>query len=123
MKINIFNETHYSAIDEKKITRLVKKILKKEHIKLDTLNIIITDNTYLKRLNKMFFRKNRPTNVISFKMDNVSEIYVSKNKVKSNEELFYYIVHGLLHIIGYEHKNRREEILMENRCFEYINDA
>ena len=50
-------------------------------------------------------------------MDKVSEIYVSGEKAKNNRQLYYYIIHGLLHIIGYEHRNSKENKLMENKCF------
>lgn len=103
--------------------KLIRKVVKKEKAKLDTLNIIITDNTYLKKLNALFFKKNRPTNVISFNMDDVSEIYVSRDKSRSNEELLYYIIHGLLHIIGYEHRNAKEELFMENKCLDYLRNV
>lgn len=95
-------------------------MLKEEEFQLGKLNIVIADNSYLKKLNKMFFRKDRPTNVISFNMDEVSEIYISYNKVKNRDDLYYYIIHGLLHIIGYDHRNKKEDRIMENKCFEYL---
>ncbi len=123
MKINIFNECKDRTLNEKSIRRLIRKVVKKEKAKLYTLNVIITDNAYLRRLNKMFFKKNRTTNVISFTMDDVSEIYVSRDKSRSNEELLYFILHGLLHIIGYEHKSKQDELRMEDKCFTYLSNA
>lgn len=120
MKVNIFNQSDSVRIDKKRINRLVKKVLKEEGFQLGKLNIVIADNSYLKKLNKMFFRKDRPTNVISFNMDEVSEIYISYNKVKNRDDLYYYIIHGLLHIIGYDHRNKKEDRIMENKCFEYL---
>jgi probable rRNA maturation factor len=119
LKINIFNQSSLS-INKKKITKLVNKVLKEESFKLKKLNVIIADNNYLRMLNQMFFKKNRPTNVISFNMDEVFEIYVSGDKVRYEDELYYFILHGLLHIIGYDHKNREEEKFMEKRCLKYI---
>jgi rRNA maturation RNase YbeY len=55
-------------------------------------------------------------------MEEVSEIYVSQERAKDNEELYYYIIHGLLHIIGYDHRNKKEELLMGNKCCEYLNN-
>ncbi|UCG91018.1 MAG: rRNA maturation RNAse YbeY [candidate division WOR-3 bacterium] len=123
MKINIFNECKDRTLNEKHIRRLVRKVVKKEKAKLGTLNIIITDNAYLRGLNRMFLKKNRVTNVISFTIDDVSEIYVSREKSRSNEELFYFILHGLLHVIGYEHNNKQEELRMEDKCLAYLSNA
>lgn len=123
MKINIFNECKDRTLNEKHIRRLIRKVVKKEKAKLGTLNIIITDNAYLRGLNRMFLKKNRVTNVISFTIDDVSEIYVSREKSRSNEELFYFILHGLLHVIGYEHNNKQEELRMEDKCLAYLSNA
>ncbi len=95
-------------------------MVKGEGFQLANLNIVITDNNYLKKLNKMFFKKNRPTNVISFNMDEVCELYVSRDKVKDTKDLYYYIIHGLLHIIGYDHRNKEEVKIMENKCLKYL---
>lgn len=120
MHIKVFNPYNKLKINKRTIVQLVKKISKEEKCKLDVLNIIIADDNYLKKLNKMFLKKNRTTNVISFNMDKVSEIYVSGEKAKNNRQLYYYIIHGLLHIIGYEHRNSKQNKLMENKCFRYL---
>lgn len=71
----------------------------------------------------MFLNKNRTTNVISFNLDDVSEIYVSCDKIKNIEQLYYYIIHGMLHIIGYDHKNKTGERLMDEKCLRYLEYA
>ncbi len=120
MEINIFNQSLCSSIDGKKIMNLVKRILKEEKFKLSNLNIVIADDNHLKKLNRMFFKKNRTTNVISFNMEEVSEIYISFDQIKEHEELYYYIIHGLLHIIGYDHRNKAEGKVMRNKCLLYL---
>jgi probable rRNA maturation factor len=104
----------------KQIIAWTKKIARAEKAAIKNLNIIITDDKYLKKLNRTYFRKNSPTNVIAFPMEEVSEIYVSYEQAKNNRELCYYIVHGLLHILGYEHTNERETNAMDNRCLLYL---
>ena len=101
----------------------IKKVLREEKFKLNKLHIVIERDNYLRKLNKMFFRKDRATNVISFDMEEVSEIYVSYDRVKNHEDLYYYIVHGLLHIIGYDHRNSHERKNMRDRCLHYTSDA
>lgn len=121
MQINIFNLNNQKLTDEIDIRRLIRKILKEEGYPLNSLNIIFANDKYLKDLNKKFFNKNLPTNVISFNMDDVSEIYVSLDQVKKRVELYYYIIHGLLHIIGYDHQRKKEEELMNKKCWAYLN--
>ncbi len=102
---------------------IIKRVLREEKYELQRLNVVIERDRYLRKLNKMFFRKNRPTNVISFNMKEVSEIYISYDKVKNPEDLYYYVVHGLLHIIGYNHRNKKEEKEMRHKCLHYISDV
>lgn len=123
LKINIFNITKHKINNEMKLKRLVKYVIKKENYKkLVSLNIIIANAQYLKELNKKFFHKNKTTNVISFNLDGIGEIYISRDEVHFPEDFYYYIVHGLLHIIGYDHFNKRTEQLMDHKCRFYLRD-
>ncbi len=110
-------------MDKKRIRTIIKKVLRDEKYKLDNLNIVIESDNYLRKLNKMFFKKDKATNVISFNMEEVSEIYVSHDKVKNREELYYYIVHGLLHIIGYDHRDSHGFKIMRDKCLHYTSHA
>jgi probable rRNA maturation factor len=120
MKINMFILHNKLRVDKKKITRLVKGIIREEKYHLNILNIIITDNNHLKNLNKMFLKKNSSTNVISFNLGEVSEIYISADKVNTHREMYYCMIHGLLHIIGYEHQKRKQKKIMEDKCLHYV---
>lgn len=99
---------------------LIEKTLAAEGTILKTLNIIITNDNYLKALNRRFLKKDKPTNVISFHMEEVSEIYISYDQVSDTNELYYYIIHGLLHIVGYDHRTKEQTETMENKCFQYL---
>lgn len=123
LKINIYNLVKDKIGDEIITKQLVRYIIKKEdYKKLISLNIIIANANYLKELNKNFFKKNRPTNVISFNLDGVGEIYISRDEVNFPVDFYYYIIHGLLHIIGYDHYNRKTEKLMDRKCRSYLRD-
>ena len=120
MQIAIFFAGVSLSIRKAKLVNLARLVLRKERKKIARLNIVITDNQHLREINRKFLRKNRVTNVISFDMGDVAEIYVSKDRARNKEELIYFIIHGLLHVIGYEHRNQRDEVLMEKKCFEYL---
>ncbi len=120
MQISVFSAGVSFSTKKTDLVRLMRSILRKERKKIDELNIIITDNQHIREINKKFLHRNRTTNVISFDMGDVAEIYVSKDSARDRQELIYFIIHGLLHIIGYEHRNYRAEKLMERKCFEYL---
>lgn len=85
-----------------------------------TLNIVIKDDAYLRALNMEYFHKKRATNVISFDLGDVWEIYVSRDRARDAEELDYYIMHGLLHLAGYDHQTRRDRMEMHDKCMESL---
>lgn len=102
------------------IRRLVKRALSAESMKIAALNIILADDPYLHRLNLRFFGKDRRTNVISFDLGEVSEIYVSLDRARDADEVHYYILHGLLHLAGYDHRDRKESARMHRKCLEHL---
>lgn len=97
-----------------------------------SLSILFVDNKKITDFNRRFFGKDRPTNVISFSyIENhekstcgvfpgeiIGDVIISLERAKEEaealscsyyERLFALIVHGLLHILGYEHLNDRNE--------------
>ena len=122
MRINIYAPSGRMMIDKVRVRRQIRKALKNERKAFETVNVIIADDVYLQGLNETYFKKKRTTNVISFDLGSVAEIYVSEQQARDDYELHYYILHGLLHTIGYEHRTRKEEQLMKKKCEEYLAD-
>lgn len=122
MRIGVYATSGRTRAKKTKIKRLIKKVLAAEDKQLEVVNVILTDDQYLTRLNEMYFKKKHATNVISFDLGEVSEIYVSEDRAGDVYELYYFILHGLLHVIGYDHRNKRQDRLMEKKCVEYLSD-
>lgn len=105
------------------------------------LSIFLTDNKGIRKLNKQFFSKDKPTNVISFSyIDNknpltpddiIGDIIVSvemainegiRTGSSSLERLIELIVHGFVHILGFDHeKDRKEAIRMRYQERKFLN--
>ena len=104
------------VINNSKIKFLFKKVLNEEKINAAELSLILSNRPYLNKLKKKYFKQDHYTDVIAFNLNNenediVGEIYVSIDDVESNSKFFNIsfdnefcrvIIHGLLHIIGYE---------------------
>lgn len=122
----------------KSIKNLALKILTREK-KRQNLNIILTDDKYITRLNRKFLKKNRTTDVLSFGMredkkmipesDLLGEIYISLDRAEKQANDFHHslqkeikalAVHGLLHLLGYDHKNRKQSELMRKKEENYL---
>ncbi len=110
-----------SIIDEAGIKKsaLIKKIaayaLKELGKKDAEVSVLITGNNGIQALNKKFRRIDKPTDVLSFSMNDIDvlgDVVISKDKVISqskefnvsaDEELARLFIHGLLHLLGLDH--------------------
>lgn len=132
MEISLFNETNINLEEE---LTIVKKVLNHGIEKLGvgdvTFNVIIVDNNYIHKLNKEYRGIDRETDVISFALEDdqtfnleiriLGDIYISIEKAKSQSEeyghsllreLCFLAVHGMLHLLGYDHIKKEEEEVM-----------
>jgi probable rRNA maturation factor len=114
IKVNIF---HSKAIPFKKsrVVELVQKTLKKFRVPKALVNIEIADDKRIVEVNKEFLKRSSITDVISFDVsdaeDKIFDIIVNaqlaKRQAKLREhsyeaELVLYILHGLLHQLGFD---------------------
>lgn len=120
VRLKVFNPAEYRSVNKQRIRTLVRRVLLEEKANLGDLHIIIVDDAYITDLNKEFFKKRGPTNVISFDLGDVSEIYVSCGRLRDGSDLYYYIVHGLLHLVGFVHDSPQQEKIMHERCLKYL---
>ena len=84
------------------------------------LSIVLVDNEYIRSLNQKFLGKDRPTDVLAFPLEN-PEIYVSVEYVEG-EALLYglkrSVLHGVLHLLGYEHGEGKGSIEAREQAYE-----
>ena len=123
---------------EEKYTFLLEKTLKHLSLHFEPyISVTLVDNEYIHEINRNYRHIDRPTDVISFAFldDNPSrdklfqskemvvlgEIYISFDKAKEQalayghsleRELSFLFVHGLLHLLGYDHMNEDDEKIM-----------
>lgn len=100
MDIAIRNLTK-KRIDGELITRLAKKVLKGENSKIEELSIVVVGKKRIRTLNKKYRGIDKATDVLSFG-DKVNEILICPDLIKK-ENFRLIIVHGVLHILGYDH--------------------
>lgn len=133
-------ENQTNIIIPKKTIAFLNKI--KNDICKNKVELIIVNNTEIKRLNKEFLNKDYETDVLSFGLDysginienpQLGSIVISINKALEvsnqykhslDEELAILFVHSLLHLLGYnheldngEHRQREIEILKQYNIF------
>lgn len=143
MNIGLFNELDVNLDNEFKTIKKVLKIgLKKLNINKVEFNIIIVDNDYIHSINKEYRGIDRETDVISFALEDdktfnpservLGDIYISYDKAVSQadeyghsliRELCFLSVHGLLHLLGYDHMEKSDEEVMFKLQEEILDEA
>ncbi len=122
MNIKIFYDgVKYRLKSAKRIKHLIGKILEREGKIPGEINIIITDDESLRKINVEFLEHDYYTDVITFSYNMAGiingEIYISINTVKENSlnynvslsnEILRVIIHGTLHLAGYNDSNVKE---------------
>ncbi len=128
MIIDIANLQKHFEIKNSKIKSAVKEVLDKEG-KDATLSFAFVDNNEIKKLNKRYFDSDEATDVIAFPLSNQKnvisgEIIVSvetavdtagKGWINIEGEILLYVVHGLLHLLGYSDANKEEARIMHEK--------
>ena len=132
MEIELFNQTDVNLEKELDIVHNVL-IHGLEKLKIDEaiFNVIIVDNNYIHKLNKEYRKIDRETDVITFALEDdktfnpdiriLGDVYISIDKAKSQSEeyghsllreLCFLAVHGMLHLLGYDHMKKEDEEVM-----------
>ncbi|MBS1259043.1 MAG: Endoribonuclease YbeY [Candidatus Scalindua arabica] len=125
MIIEIANLQKHYEIKSSRIRRVVKEVLSKEG-KDASLSIALVDNSKIQELNKQYFGSDEVTDVISFPLSNnknhlSGEIIVSvetavdsagKRNIGIEGEIVLYIIHGILHLFGYDDGKEGDARLM-----------
>ncbi len=132
-EVTIYNETDGEFTYQDIIEKVINKAFEIERLKNASCSIIIVDNSYIHKLNKEYRGIDRVTDVISFALeddksmvipDNIrllGDIYISLDKAKEQareyghsleRELCFLSIHGLYHLLGYDHESKEEEKIM-----------
>lgn len=140
--VEIFNETNEEIKDLEILKPLLEYARIKENLEDTELefSVIIVDNEKIHEINKEYRGIDRPTDVISFALEDneeiefdhyriLGDIYISIDKVKEQakeyghsekRELAFLTIHGFLHLLGYDHMKKEDEKVMFARQEEIL---
>lgn len=141
--VEIFNKTNYQ-VDEDILKKVIDIAFDYEKVLDAYFNVIFIDNNEIHKINKEYRNIDRPTDVISFALEDdkiipsigfrmLGDIYISVDKIKEQAKLYshselremcFLTVHGLLHLLGYDHtKSEEEEKIMFGKQDEILSLA
>ncbi|QKX01414.1 rRNA maturation RNase YbeY [Wolbachia endosymbiont of Cruorifilaria tuberocauda] len=133
LEVNVLDKRWYSITEdlEKFILNIMNVSLRK--LEVDnyepSISLVLADDNLLHQLNLRFRRVDKPTNVLSFQCEQLSNkcdlgdmaISIDTIQKESSEynisviaHVAHMLVHGLLHLLGYDHLEEDEEIVMKN---------
>jgi len=145
MKIQIENNQNKIKINKRHIRSTVTKLFKILGCLNKELSLLFCNDEVIQQLNKQYLNKDNPTNVLSFSLQEgecgrvnphiLGDVVISvetaqrdaiKGGLTFEREINFLIIHGLLHLLGYNHeKATKAEICKmrrkEKELFESLN--
>ena len=116
------------------IKKWLKGTLENEGFTLGEINYIFCSDNYILKINKDYLNHNYFTDIITFNYNEGkkvnADIFISIDTVKSNansrkidfdNELHRVMVHGILHLVGYNDKTSTQQIEMTSKEDYYLN--
>jgi probable rRNA maturation factor len=141
------DEAFSAAVAEDHLVELARKALQAEQVKPCELGIVVTDDETIRRLNREYAGEDHVTDVLSFSLQEgeefisgdpigrLGEVIISWPTAEQqaaeaqhsvDDELAHLLVHGILHLLGYDHAEEADERVMrerEEQLLAFVHDA
>lgn len=126
--LQILNEHPSATLDTRPLQSCIEDILNRENLDFSYINVILTNHTQHRALNKTYLGHDYNTDVLAFPLHSPGsnqlegEIYVDLDTARERHkefnsrfetEVLRYVIHGLLHLAGYEDKTNQGQQQMK----------
>ena len=125
MEISFFNEEiDLPEFNEQKVIEIYNTIAYDHEQTIDYINVIFCTDDYLLNVNQEYLQHDYYTDIITFDYSEeeiASDIFISVVRIKENasdfnvtfqQELHRILIHGMLHLVGYEDKDDESKVTM-----------
>jgi len=130
-----FEKVRLTLKERGKLKCFINSLVAKEKKNLNNLNYIFCNDNTLLEINRKYLNHNFYTDVISFDLSSsrkeiLADIYISVDRIRENaksfkitmeEELHRVMLHGLLHLCGYNDKTEVQRQLIRKKEDFYLN--
>lgn len=135
------NFSHYNVpapLKDKLFAKtFLARVFAEENIAFKSVSYVFCNDEYLLTLNKQYLNHDTLTDILTFTLSGVSlpivsEIYISVERVKENaiinqvdflNELYRVMIHGILHLCGYNDTAPREKAQMRRKEDFYLSES
>jgi probable rRNA maturation factor len=132
--VAIANRQRKLPVDRRRVRRAVERIVRDAEITTAQISVAIVDDPAIAKLHQQFLNDPEPTDVLSFLLERSpgvleGEVVVSAETAQScapsygctaADELLRYIIHGTLHLVGYDDTTAQKRAVMQKREEEYL---
>jgi len=133
--VNFFNEEiEFKIAHPRKTARWIEKAVANEKTQIKALNIIFCSDEYLGQINLEYLNHKTLTDIITFdqggsRVSLEGDIFISIPRVQDNavkfnvafdQELHRVIIHGVLHLLGYDDKSEAKKKVMRKKEDAYL---
>lgn len=133
--LNIINDDDYEHPSSDILLKCYNTVLQYHNLKDSSINVNIVSNDEIQSINNQYRKKDKATNILSFPfekpeglpddvMDNflgdivIAPDVLKKEAIEQNKPLnnhwCHIFIHGILHLLGYDHENDKDAAEMEN---------
>jgi probable rRNA maturation factor len=133
-RIDLANEQDHLELDESRLRAAVERVLAGESVPKATVSLAIVDDPTIRELNRIYLGHDESTDVLSFALGSGSgdcdgEVIVSADTAaaaagrfgwSAADELLLYVVHGTLHLVGYDDTNAAAQAKMRAKEQVYL---
>lgn len=111
MELNLFNQEVLDFNIQEFVPKIEAQFIA---LNIPCVNVVFISEKEIQELNRVYRKKDSVTDVLSFSIDSkelLGEVYICSKYVKANfkggqfkEEILRLIIHGILHLTGYDHE-------------------
>jgi len=135
-RISIASPQDLVPVDRDRMREIVRAVLKGEEISEAEISLAFVDNPTIHQLNKRYLNHDEPTDILSFPLSEPNakkltgelvigaEVALAEAAGRGHDvqaELALYVIHGLLHLCGYDDKSESSAKEMRDRERYYLN--
>lgn len=129
-KISIACPQEAVPIDRGRVKDIVRAVLAEENVADYEISLAFVDNETIHVLNKRYLNHDEPTDILTFPLSDpsarklqgelvigaeVAQEYAADRGIDVQLELSLYVIHGLLHLCGFDDKDPKDERRMRER--------
>ena len=132
--IDISNDQSHVPLDDGQLRRVVRMILEDELLARAEISVAVVDDPTIRRLHREYLGQDEPTDVLSFVLERCrerleGEVIVSAEMAAATaprfgwttqDELLLYVIHGTLHLVGYDDTTPEQQAEMRRQERAYL---